>query len=86
MRLYLAIGVLAVLLGLGGYAWFQQSRAAELAHKVDNLKGEIEVKDRQIAQALVARSIADAEATRQRSKARELDQLKESLLKGGDDA
>ena len=62
--------------------WWSWADSKAKGAEIARLQGQVAVIERQAAQAKEARVVADAEATRHRVKSEELDNLKETLLRG----
>lgn len=86
IRIYLIIA--AVLTGAGGLWWINRVLDDRAALQVANaaLQRSIEAKDMQIELSTFARTVTEAAYTRLKQRADEYDALRESLLKGGQDA
>lgn len=66
--------------------WFLWSDRADKLAEISSLQRELAVQAMVVAQKDEARRVADAEALRYRSAAKEYDDLKETLLRGDNDA
>lgn len=83
---YLMGALVALGLGLGAYIWYLQKANERLTNENASLARSVEVLKKSKARAEQAREVADAAAERARERANEYDRLRESLLRGEDDA
>lgn len=73
-------------LGLAGYVWWLRAEVDALASENASLTRSVVVLEGQIEQSKLAREVADAEAARVKARAAEYDALRETLMRGDDDA
>jgi len=71
---------------MGGLLYHETKRSSDLALTVGTLRGELTVAQAQMDQARLAAEVAQANADRTAERAAEYDALRETLLKGSNDA
>lgn len=86
MTRYILPGVLAALVLAGGWIWWQSGTIDALEADKARLERSLVVEREAREQARLAANVAQASADRERARAAEYDALRESLLKGNDDA
>lgn len=86
MTRYALIAALGLALVLGGFAWLQQVQKARYKVANELLRNELAVMQRERDVAREGRRVADALAARLQAKATEYDAIRESILRGGNDA
>jgi len=86
LRAYLAAGVAAAFLSVLGALWWQTGRVDALSARNAALNASVTALEMDRDLAREARAVADARARRVAEKAREYDQLREGILRDGEDA
>lgn len=86
MMQYALIASLTASMGLGGFAWAQHSRAKALKHENAILSVNIETLETEKDLALIARQVSDARLVAVAAKAKEYDNLREDILRNGEEA
>lgn len=83
---YIAGGLLALAGALAVALWWQSGRVDALIAENASLSRSVAALERSIERSKLARAVADANAARERERAEEYDRLRESLLRGEEDA
>lgn len=85
MTKYALIAGLIACLGLGGAAWGFQASAARLRAENDDLRTTVSALETERDLAREARDVADARRRASEAKASEYDQIREGILRHGED-
>lgn len=85
MTKYALIAGLIACLGLGGAAWWFQAAAARLRAENARLEQSVTALETERDLAQEARAVADARRQLSEQKAREYDQIREGILRNGED-
>lgn len=86
LRLYLFAAAALAFVGLAGALWWQSGRVSRLQDANAVLRASVSALETERDLAREAQAVADARRKASEAKAREYDQLRERILRDGEDA